>query len=86
MKPLHNPDFCLAYQPTDGKLAWEGYGIDSIMCFLNDVSSIINKENSPQCFEGKRPTFFESLYSTAVIEAAANSLENQSAWETVGVF
>ena len=32
-----NPDFCRAYQATDGNLAWEGYGIDSIKSFLNDV-------------------------------------------------
>ena len=29
-----NPDFCRAYQTTDGKLAWEGYGIDSIISFF----------------------------------------------------
>jgi D-galacturonate reductase len=78
-----NPDFCRAYQTTDGKLAWEGYGIDSIISFLNEVSSIINMKNEPQDFEGKRPTFLESVFSTAVVEAATESLNDRSNWETV---
>ena len=80
-----NPDFCRAYQTTDGKLVWEGYGIDSIICFLNDVSSIINKENTPQDFEGKRPTFLEALFSTAVVEAATSSLRDDSKWKKVNI-
>jgi len=71
------------YQTTDGKLAWEGYGIDSIISFLNEVSSIINMKNKPQDFEGKRPTFSESVFSTAVVEAATESLNDRSNWETV---
>ena len=78
-----NPDFCRAYQTTDGYLAWEGYGIDSIICFLNDVSSIINKEKTPHDYEGKRPTFLESVISTAVIESAVSSLEKQSVWKKI---
>ena len=78
-----NPDFCRAYQTTDGYLAWEGYGIDSIICFLNDVSSIINKKNTPHDYEGKRPTFSESVISTAAIESAVSSLEKQSVWKKI---
>jgi len=50
---------------------------------LNEVSSIINMKNKPQDFEGKRPTFSESVFSTAVVEAATESLNNRSNWETV---
>ncbi|MBT6028737.1 MAG: Gfo/Idh/MocA family oxidoreductase [Crocinitomicaceae bacterium] len=78
-----NPDFCRAYAVEDEKIAWEGYGIDSIISYLNDVSSIIDKKNVPQDFEGKRPTFSETVFSTAVIESMAKSIANQSSWETV---
>ena len=78
-----NPDFCRNYKSDDGKTIWEGYGIDSINCFLNDVHSIINREKIPQNFEGKRPTFSESLFSTSVIEAASKSLEEYSVWKSI---
>ena len=78
-----NPYFCRDYRSDDGKSNWEGYGIDSIMCFLNDVYSIINRKNIPQFFEGKRPTFLGSLFSTAVIEAATKSLEELSVWKII---
>ena len=78
-----NPDFCQAYRTEDGKMAWEGYGIDSITSFLHDVSSILSGKSVPKDFEGKRPTFLESLVSTAVVEAAEKSLSDQSAWKMV---
>lgn len=76
-----NPDFCRPYCTENGYLAWEGYGIDSINSFLGDVVSLIEGKKSPQEFEGIRPTFSESLFSTAVIEAAERSLENHSSWQ-----
>ena len=78
-----NPDFCRAYQTEEGYLAWEGYGVDSITGFLQDVSDIIAGKWAPQEMEGHRPTFSESFFSTAVIEAAQASLENNSNWEVI---
>ena len=75
-----NPDFCSPYQTTDGFLAWEGYGIESIVNFLKDVEKIIAGKNIPQDLEGNRPTFSESVFSTAVIEAVEVSLKNNSEW------
>ena len=75
-----NPDFCRPYQTTDGFLAWEGYGIDSIVNFLKDVENIITGMIIPQDLEGNRPTFSESVFSTAVIEAVEVSLKNNSEW------
>ena len=76
-----NPDFCRPYQRCDQTLEWEGYGIHSIITFLDDVSSIYENRIQPAQLEGSRPTFSEALYSTAVIEAACKSLQNLSSWQ-----
>jgi hypothetical protein len=48
--------------------------------FLKDVEKIIAGKNIPQDLEGNRPTFSESVFSTAVIEAVEVSLKNNSEW------
>ena len=78
-----NPDFCRSYHRDDQTLEWKGYGIDSIKTFLSDVRDIFEDRIQPLELEGNRPTFSESLYSTAVIEAAHDSLLNLSKWEKV---
>ena len=80
-----NPDFCRAYSTEDGYFAGEGYGIDSITCFLKDVPSILSGRSIPQDYEGKSPTFLGSFVSTAVIESTAKSLSDQSAWKTINL-
>jgi D-galacturonate reductase len=80
-----NPDFCRSYKNVDGFLAWEGYGIDSIVSFLGDVESLNSGRCTLQELEGKRPTFSESILTTAVIEAAEESLKNNSNWIDVNV-
>ena len=77
-----NPDFCRPYRLENGFLTWEGYGIDSINSFLGDVVSLLEGKKTPGDFEGIRPTFSESLFSTAVIEAVEKSLANQSCWQS----
>ena len=67
----------------DGKMLWQGYGIDSITTFLNDVCSIYKGQKEPIDFEGFRPTFKEAVISTAVIEAAGKSLEDSGNWKAV---
>ena len=78
-----NPDFCKSYKENGDKNTWKGYGIDSITSFLLDVRSIIKEGKKPIDFEGLRPTFKESLISTAVIEAVNKSLTNDNRWNEI---
>jgi len=73
-----NPDFCHSYKSGNGEIHWQGYGIESIVTFLEDVTHIINGQKSPEYFENKRPTFMEAMVSTAVIDAAIKSLKNNN--------
>jgi len=78
-----NPDFCMEYTNLHGKKEWKGYGIDSIKTFLSDVIDIqIGNKNISE-MENIRPTFKDSLVSTAVIEAAHSSLNDNSNWKKV---
>ena len=74
-----------AYNLVKDNLTWQGYGIDSINTFLCDVHDIQNKKKLPKDFEGLRPTFKESLFSTAVIEAANKSISQQNNWITLKI-
>ena len=76
-----NPDFCMSYGIENNDINWRGYGIDSIVTFLNDVIHLENKVKTLEDLEGKRPSFQESLISTAVIEQAHKSLAKNSAWQ-----
>ena len=78
-----NPDFCRSYKTVDGLLAWQGYGIESIVSFLQDVENLHAGEIKPQNLEGNRSTFTESIFSTAVIEAALKSLEDGGNWKII---
>jgi predicted dehydrogenase len=78
-----NPDFCMPYGYENGRIQWRGYGIDSITTFLDDVLKLEQNEISLQDLQTKRPSFQESLISTAVIEAAHLSLENDSNWQSL---
>jgi predicted dehydrogenase len=78
-----NPYFSMSYTSQDSSKEWFGYGIDSITTFLRDISSIEQKEITPQMLKKIRPSFEEALISTAVIEAAHSSLKNNSKWVNV---
>ena len=75
-----NPDFCKAFINEQGLEVWEGYGIESIKTFINDVYEIIYKDKKLIDFEKNRPTFSEALYSTSVLESALKSLSKKSIW------
>lgn len=76
-----NPYFCQPYRSLDSEYTeYRGYGIESITQFLQDVASIVEGNNSPADFEGRRPTFRDALVSTALVEGAKLSLENDSQW------
>ena len=78
-----NPDFCQSYGNENSQVHWQGYGIKSIVTFLQDVNAIITDNNPPSGFEGKRPTFKESMISTAVVETAVKSLSDRGNWKPV---
>ncbi|MDC0243937.1 Gfo/Idh/MocA family oxidoreductase [Pseudomonadota bacterium] len=78
-----NPDFCMPYGENEGDIYWAGYGIDSITTFIDDVVAINNEKVNFLDLQNKRPSFKESLISTAVIEAAHISLENDSKWKII---
>ena len=78
-----NPDFCMPYGDKEGNIRWRGYGIESITTFINDVLSLNKKSINLSSLRNKRPSFEESLISTAVVEAAHTSLDNDSTWQTI---
>ena len=78
-----NPDFCMSYGIENKDIHWRGYGIDSIVTFLNDVVNLENKIKTLDDLKGKRPCFQESLISTVIIEEAHKSLAKNSAWQKI---
>ena len=68
---------------SDGKSEWRGYGVDSILTFLNDVVDLGKQLTSVGELEKKRPSFTEALISTAVLEAAHKSLDKNSDWQMI---
>lgn len=78
-----NPDFCLAYGCEDGLQQWRGYGIDSVVMFLNDVESLNRGAIDLEYLSKNRPVFQQGLVSTAVIEAAHTSLHDNSSWKDI---
>lgn len=78
-----NPDFCMPYGDKEGNIRWRGYGIESITTYINDILSLNKKSINLSTLQNERPSFKESLVSTAVIEAAHSSLDNYSEWQTI---
>ena len=78
-----NPDFCQSYEIENGKTHWQGYGIESIATFLEDVKQIFDGKQTPEDLENKRSTFKEATISTAVIDAAGKSLTQDGMWITI---
>lgn len=79
-----NPYFSsLSYDPSLGALRCWGYGPESIMAFLNDVSDLKAGRRTMAELDAVRPSFASALVSTAVIEAAGESLKRDGAWVQV---
>jgi predicted dehydrogenase len=78
-----NPDFCMEYTNSYGEKEWKGYGIDSVKTFLSDVVNIQSGHVKLSDLEYHRSTFKESLVSTAVIEAAHISMNDNSNWKEI---
>ena len=75
-----NPDFCRQYTLDNGNTVWQGYGIESIKTFLNDVNSIIEGEITPLDLNKIRPSFEQALVSISVIETVKKSLQENGHW------
>lgn len=75
-----NPDFCSMYGVQPGGIAFRGYGIESVLQFLDDVSLIAGGKFKKEKLDGKRPTFKESLVPTVIVEAVNRSLGKGGVW------
>lgn len=78
-----NPYFSDYLPDENGELRFGGYGHTSIQQFLKDVIAIQKGEHSLKDLNNKRPSFYESLTSVAVIEAANQSMAKHSAWTDI---
>jgi len=75
-----NPYFSQFLTGPDGADDFVGYGCESVVQFLRDVSDIRAGKITPIELEGRRPTFASSLVSQAALEAAHESLTRDNAW------
>jgi predicted dehydrogenase len=80
-----NPYFSDLLPGPDGELHAWGYGIRSIQQFLLDVEEVRAGRTAPASLDATRPSFRQARISTAVIEAANESLAQQGAWKDVHV-
>ena len=78
-----NPYFSDYLPGVDGRLAYRGYGHESISQFIRDVLDITAGRTSAAMLESSRPTLRQSFVSTAVIEAVNLSLAEHSAWKDI---
>ena len=79
-----NPDFCMSYKDQNGNSNWKGYGIDSIVDYLNRVTDFVeNDMNINNIDNSSRSSFEESLISTSVLESANKSLNLDGDWVVV---
>ena len=79
-----NPYFSsLSYDPAIGAQRCWGYGPDSILAFLGDVADLRGGRRTAAELDEIRPSFASALVSTAVIEAAGESLKRDGAWVQV---
>jgi predicted dehydrogenase len=75
-----NPYFSAYLPGPDGTIQFGGYGYRSIRQFLVDCRSVTAGRATVASFDGTRPTFVQSLVSTAVVEAVNESLRSGSQW------
>lgn len=78
-----NPDFCSMYGTAVGDISFRGYGIESVLQFLDDVCGIESGTLNIAGLEGRRPTFKDSIVTTAIIEAVNKSLAENGKWINV---
>lgn len=77
-----NPYFTSPFQ-MEGRLTFRGYGIDSIVTFLNDVMDVEEGRATVQDLETKRPSFKQSVIPTIILEGIHQSLQKNGEWITI---
>ena len=79
-----NPDFCRPYflVNSQGEKVWryEGYGIDSIANFVDEVAKYKNNKMSYLGWTENRATFRQSIPISFLLEAVHNSLLKNGEW------
>jgi len=80
-----NPYFSDLLQDANDDPQFVGYGIRSVRQFVADVAAITGGRVRPEQLQGARSTFVEARVSTAVVESANRSLEQNGAWIEVNV-
>lgn len=80
---LINPYYADFLPDPDGGLEFQGYGLKSIACFIDDVSELACGETSLKQLETMRPSLRQALVSTAVIDAVNRALCAPPAWREV---
>ncbi|MFT6814292.1 MAG: putative dehydrogenase [Sphingobacteriales bacterium] len=75
-----NPYFSDFFENPDGEVEFQGYGHDSIKSFITDIKSLMNKKVTLDHLIKTRPSFEQSIISSAVVEAANKSLANGFNW------
>jgi predicted dehydrogenase len=78
-----NPYFSDYLYDEDEKYRFNGYGYKSVYTFLDDIRHILAGKSEPFEYEDKRPTFTQSLISTAVIDKATSSLARDFEWREI---
>ena len=78
-----NPYFSQIYRGPDGELDIHGYGPRCITQFILDVRNVVSGESALSDLLMTRPSFYDCLPSTAVIEAVNQSLEHNGDWVMV---
>jgi predicted dehydrogenase len=74
-----NPYFNQTY-PNGNLSKFQGYGIDSITQFIVDCISLENKQIKLADLNKYRPSFENTVVTSAIIEAVNKSLSNNSKW------
>ena len=79
-----NPDFCQSFCFDGRYTQWKGYGVKSVVNFLNGVHKTSgNKSKFSKVFDSNCSNFEDALISTAVVEAATKSLKNNFSWQKI---
>ena len=74
-----NPYFASSWKETiNQNLIFNGYGIKSVLQFVKDVQMFKDGEIELETLENTRPSFKVCRISSAVIEAAHQSLAQQN--------
>ena len=75
-----NPDFNQSYIEKNYYYKWEGYGIESINIFLQQVKKYLLSKITLEDVKNNYPSFFSSVNSVRVSEGVNKSLNSGNNW------